>query len=54
MQALQGNMKTKKQSTPNPKPIEFGDYILTRYAKPNFYWIPIWAGGPIAIAEKAN
>jgi len=54
---LQGNMKNKEiRVHPTQKPIELYDYILTRYAKPNFKILDTHlGGGSIAIAiEKAN
>ena len=54
---LQGNMKNKEVRVhPTQKPIELYDYILTRYAKPNFKILDTHlGGGSIAIAvEKAN
>ena len=54
---LQGNMKNKEVRVhPTQKPIELYDYILTRYAKPNFKILDTHlGGGSIAIAvDKAN
>ena len=50
-------MKNKEVRVhPTQKPIELYDYILTRYAKPNFKILDTHlGGGSIAIAvEKAN